>query len=312
MRFGLYILALLLICPTFLLAADLTWLDKAEDCQSFQRGLTKFYESLGDATVLKAEESEALEHVLNEACGARFKECNFKLCEKRSLSAIDDSSARGAEQGPIKTDALAWLREPLTCDGLLDQIRARYEPLGPYSGLPAEKKKELDHVLDVSCSARFNHCKFATCAKFGSNDSAKRLEGFAAQADGAGEFWPEERAEVDDKLMALSQYQKASLELQKAIKLEHERLIGLIAQARALEESEGLEWIKFTVPAEKLMKEQEAAGFGGKKPLRPNRKGAYDNKSIGGDNGGFTNPPIIQPDDQKQHEEEAPTPQPLF
>ncbi len=312
MRFGLYILSLMFLCPTVLLAADLTWLDKAEDCQSFQRGLTKFYESLGDTSVLKVEESEALEHVLNEACGARFKECNFKLCEKRSLSLKDDPATGSSGQAPIKTDSLAWLKEPLTCDGLLDQIRARYEPLGPYSGLPAEKKKELDHVLDVSCSARFTHCKFATCAKFGASDSEKRLEGLSAQGEGSGELWPEERAEVDDKLMTLSQYQKASLELQKAIKLEHERLTGLIAQARAQEESEGLEWIKFTVPAEKVMKEQEAAGFGGKKVLRPNKKGAYDNKSLSGDNGGFTNRPLIKPDDQKEPEEDAPTPQPLF
>lgn len=76
-----------------------------------------------------------------------------------------------AEDSPLEqplkivTDPLAWVKLPLTCEGFIDQLRARYEPLGTFRDLPEVKKNEVRQILEMACSERFRHCKFESCRR---------------------------------------------------------------------------------------------------------------------------------------------------
>ncbi len=80
------------------------------------------------------------------------------ICASGVLAFADPSS-------PIETNPLAWLKDDLSCGQLTDQMKARYSPLGPFSGMPPKKKVEVRAAMDVICSPKFAHCDFGGCKR---------------------------------------------------------------------------------------------------------------------------------------------------
>ena len=148
-----FVLAALLAFPPCA-AADLSWLEQADSCEMFAKGLAENFGSATPADFTPEQRAE-LRIILREACGERFKECGFSIC----------GLAKDKTGEAIVTDPLAWLAGDLTCDQLIEQIKARYNPLGRYSELPESKKGELREVMDVACGPRFAACRFKACER---------------------------------------------------------------------------------------------------------------------------------------------------
>lgn len=271
-------------------AADLQWLKQATDCASFNRGVTGYFEELGDLGRLSAEQRREVSHVIEEACGPRFASCNFLICRERaatqaaasgdvefgeefdgadgdSSEPFGDSSAgvepvegelRGDEGGPtagdqsvawptaeparspFPTDPLAWLEQPLTCDGFLEQIQIRYAPLGKFSELPPAKKAEVRQVLNLVCSERFAHCDFPSCRKLAKGSRAAT----ASKGEGSTMTAAEQKAEVQRRLKERLEFIREEFELRRAQQNE------LIAAKQQEERRKGLEWQRFSIREE--------------------------------------------------------------
>ena len=158
------------------------------------------------------------------------------------------SASSQAANALLGGDPLAWLDLPMECDHLVEQVQARYLPLGPYAQFPHEKKKEVAKVIDVVCSERFSHCRFVNCLR--SRDRAASLEN--AGVDGTG-------FSIDDMLYrkpskkngAGSQVRvprgKAERELEKDFRAYRNVQKKLIAEAVANERKNKLSWQRFSI-----------------------------------------------------------------
>jgi len=64
-----------------------------------------------------------------------------------------------------RSKRLAWVEDPdLTCEGFLEQIRARFGVFGPnIADIPPTLRGDLDTVLGIACSRQFRHCEFESC-----------------------------------------------------------------------------------------------------------------------------------------------------
>lgn len=129
--------------------ADLGWLQEANDCDSFSAGIKRVFGSVKDFSTMSERQKGELSVVLFEACGPRFKECNFSVCQS------------------YRPGSLEWLNQELSCEQFLGQMRDRYSKLGKFSALPGATKVEVGYVLQVACSPRFAECGFKRCMKEG-------------------------------------------------------------------------------------------------------------------------------------------------
>lgn len=117
--------------------------------------------------------------------------------------------------------SLSWAENPnVSCEGFLEQIKARFGVFGPnLSDIPESLRDELDLALEMACSPRFRHCNFESCGIEVSLDEQKRSKLI------------EERSRV----------QKEESEQQKA----------LIARAVKNEQKRRLVWSRFAVPGDR-------------------------------------------------------------
>lgn len=141
---------------------------------------------------------------------------------------------------PIKiiTDPLAWLKLPLTCEGFIDQLKARYEPLGKFRDLPEVKKNEVRQILEMACSERFKHCKFKSC---------RRRVPYSSPSTPTTEDNQIDPRKVAEKLLR---------ELYDA-KIAHDQEV--IAKQIAEEQKSKLVWQRFSMPGELIHAEREDA-----------------------------------------------------
>lgn len=145
-----------------LAGADLLWLEKADSCESFAKGIKEQFGGAKKYSSLDERQKAELKIVLKAACSDRFRACGFVDCSTVKTEPKPDTAATSPA---IAKDPLSWLQMELTCEELVGQMKARYEPLGKYSELSGEKKEELKQVLEVACSERFAHCSFKNCLR---------------------------------------------------------------------------------------------------------------------------------------------------
>lgn len=100
--------------------------------------------------------------------------------------AVCATTAHAEESRAIQKDPLAWLKSGLSCSDLTDQFKARYAPLGPFSGLPEEKKAEVRAALDIICSPLYEHCSFGGCKKLVSGEVAPKASKEPAESGNGG------------------------------------------------------------------------------------------------------------------------------
>lgn len=222
---------------------DLSWLAEATTCESLGQGARNFYQSLKTSQQLNDSQRESLKLILGEACGPRFAQCKFEFCSAGALAANAEPAEQTSRPATLSqvsspaivTDPLAWLNEPLPCETLVDQIKARYAPLGSYADLPVQKKEELSKVLDIACGPRFSQCNFPSCASRPRTKKDLAVEG-RARLNPAAQSVPTE------SLLAEKFKQEYSARL-----LQRQQLIE---NAVSLERSNGLSWKVFSIREE--------------------------------------------------------------
>jgi hypothetical protein len=183
-------------------------------------------------------------------------------------SFLPSSSPARADDtvSPIETNPLAWLSGDLSCDGLIDQMKARYAPLGSFAEMPPQKKEELRQVLDVVCSEKYAHCKFAGCARLLKQQTHNqqvpdkpvvgKSEAPSQALAGKEPALSSTKGEVGDKPAdeELAQQQvaldRASQELQRLVSAHKQELQREIARATKLEMSKRLDWERIQMAAE--------------------------------------------------------------
>lgn len=220
--------------------AQVDWIDKAASCEEFSQGLSAFFARTSALSELSPRDEEETVKILRSACGEKFAKCHFAICDNLDLGAGDQELKRKAV---IITDPLGWLNEELSCEQFIDQVKARYSPLGKYSALPEEKKNEIRHVLDVTCSPRFAHCRFKQC-----DYKSGRLSGEDGNADeksgsAEGDIHPNPTFEVQ----AVDEFSVARKRLVALVKDAHAVQEKAIYEKIEQERRDKLEWAKMTI-----------------------------------------------------------------
>lgn len=231
--------------------ADTTWLKTATDCQSFEKGVSAFYAELGKSKVLSDSQKAELREVLQEACGARFRECDFKICRGRSAEDAEDEVEAAIEEMPVKieTDPLVWLEGSPSCEQVLEQVNVRYVILGEADSFPEGKQDEIRKVLRASCSDKFKTCFFPYCVD---EEEARKYPD--KQYDPEVIAWFDRAADAlfgDQRLVVLAGgkvSRRAALKRHKELldELMHQR-DEAIARARQAEEKSGASWQRFSI-----------------------------------------------------------------
>ncbi len=141
------------------LRAEVPWLKTATTCASFSRGLREYLNARKEIKSPSPEQEKEYSSVLEVACGPNFKSCNFAICGQKSTVETRSDVPERAAAPP------QWLNQPLTCDQFTAELRNRFSSLSNISEASPEKKRELEYVLDIACSARFADCQFKNCSK---------------------------------------------------------------------------------------------------------------------------------------------------
>lgn len=156
------------------LAADTAWIKSSDDCQSFSKNLNAYVATLDKAARAEKSTQEVFKLIIEEACYGKHAVCGFALCAEINK---DDTARTGGSQKSEKTpDAQArgalnpwqrldWLNEPLTCRQLQARALKEFANVVSYKTLSERRKIELEHVLEASCSDRFQHCGFKSCRR---------------------------------------------------------------------------------------------------------------------------------------------------
>jgi hypothetical protein len=90
-----------------------------------------------------------MKRLLEEACSEKLAQCGFKICKTNPADAED----------------IPWYEKELGCSEFLAELKSRFGGGKRPSELPPEKREELNNVLALSCSERFQHCNFTACRK---------------------------------------------------------------------------------------------------------------------------------------------------
>ncbi len=268
-KIGAVLTVVILLATDALCDDRLGWIREAQDCAAFGQGIVEFHKSIAQKASLSEEDRNSLQLVMQEACSPRFIKCGYGACDEQVAQTpqpLPDLPAgvpepvnpplRNVELKPaIVTDPLAWLNGPLECGDLVDQIKARYLPLGSYSELPLEKRRELDKILDVVCGERFAHCSFPSCpakdsaVSTGSSTKRKAASAKVATAAAVNALLDESTAslaklkqEAEVKVV-MKRGQIAALQL--AIMQERQ---AQIESAVAEEQAKGAVWRVFSIP----------------------------------------------------------------
>jgi len=169
-------------------------------------------------------------------CHQAFSVCEFSFCSE------EEEAVEGEEEKVIplpvslSSDPLAWLRQPMSCTFLIEQIRSRYAPLGKFSELPKFKQDEINAVMETACSARFEHCKFKACATAEMPKTGDEIADGTEQADGESSS-----SGIQEVL------QRKADTLRSLVTLWQERRQERIQEAVAKEQESGITWGPFRV-----------------------------------------------------------------
>jgi hypothetical protein len=214
------------------------------------------------------------------------------FCQDNNTNKTTDISGHHFEQRRgIVTDPLAWLNEPLSCDELVDQIKARYLPLGSFSSLPAGKKAELGKILDIMCGAKFEQCKFPCCISNKAPQQHKPQGNVSITQSNidpadAMSLLLEDSSSLSIKLheQAKAQAEVRRTEISEVYATRQRERKELIERAVAEERIKKAMWKIFSVPEELESHEDDEAESGDGTPKGQNRDSANNERSSGSKN----------------------------
>ncbi|MFN8389589.1 MAG: hypothetical protein U0136_04805 [Bdellovibrionota bacterium] len=187
---------------------------------------------------------------------------SFAIAGSVGMVSTADVRAENSK-GSIETDPLAWLKNDLSCDQLVDQMKARYSPLGPFSEMPAATKAELRQALDVVCSPKYAHCAFSSCAKLAKLNQEKEQAAAKDAPQPALVVAKKGGAEVGDRPVGFEDPAQldalADQRLNQLVTDRHRALERSIEQAAKAELAKKLEWERIQMADEQKLREREEA-----------------------------------------------------
>jgi hypothetical protein len=245
--------------------ADISWMKAANNCRLFEPALNAYLDRVDIERYdsLPFWQREELAIVLREACHGKFEACGLGACKRwGTLASVDQSNSSKAGLPSDATTGLpsmTWLNRFLTCEQLIEQIQGRYATLEPDQISSPKVKKELAYVLDVSCGARFQHCKFRSCSERKKTPSLNISEATTLDTKSR----PQNGVENSETEIPIAEDLLNGLANQRLSKLVSDyralRIVKIKAEM-SVEKKEGRSWVRLANPYEaKVIAERREA-----------------------------------------------------